>query len=253
MRGCIASPQSEEYVLELSAHLEEAAEFQDLLTLLTPEHILEVLKRGKSLAKVDEAVQRGLRAARRLDKDYELLRFGIQSAVIGEFASSGIWVSEVEALAAQHRDAEAMALANNAILWEDRLQFLSALAVSMWRRGDSVSGDLIAQIKLLIERTDSRSLRRRAQSIATQLICVSPELATAVLEKVKGASSEENDLDNAFFHVSMQAVSGVKDEKRRDELLQNISLISPEPQGWRYNVVRGSVARPCVVLSPPPT
>lgn len=226
----LASPESNESILELPGYLEEAAQFLDVLNLLTPDHILEVLKRSESLGNVDEAVQRGLRAARRLDKDHELLRFGIQSAVIAEFASSAIWASEVGALVALGRDDEAMALANNAILWEDRLQFLSALAVGIWRRGDNVSDELIDQIKSLIERTDTRSLKRRAHDIAAQLVCIRPDLASKVLEKVKGGAFEENDLDRAFFHVSLQAVTSEKDEKRREELLQNISLISPEPE-----------------------
>lgn len=230
IKKLLASPSSQEFILELPSYLEEAAEFQNLLNLLTPDHILEVLKRSESMARVDEAVQRGLRAAKRLEKDCDLLRFGIQSAVIGEFASAGIWVSEVEALAAMVRDGEALALANNAILWEDRLQFLSALAAGIWRRGDTVSGDLIAQIRSLIDRTDARSLRRRVHTIASHLVCVSPDLATAVLDEVKGPSAEENDLDHAFLHVSLETVGGIKDEKRRDELLQNISLISLEPQ-----------------------
>jgi len=248
IKRLLALPESDESIFELPAYLEEAAEFLNVLDLLTPDHILEVLKRGESLAKVNDAVQRGLRAARKLSKDHELLRFGIQSAVIAELESSGIWVSEVEAHAALGRDNEAQALVNNAVLCEDRLQLLSALAASIWKRGDSVSRDLIAQIRSLIERTDSRSLRRRARSVASQLICVSPDLAIAVLDKAKGASSEENDLDHAFFHASIRALSGVEDEKRREELLRNISLISPEPEmqvvfsGLRLLSVRLSAA-----------
>jgi hypothetical protein len=75
----LASPGSDDSFLELPGYLEEAAQFLDVLNLLTPDHILEVLKRGETLARVDEAVQRGLRAARKLGKDHELLRFGTRS------------------------------------------------------------------------------------------------------------------------------------------------------------------------------
>jgi len=219
IKRLLQAPDSTDAVLQLPEYLEEAAQFQDVPTLLTPDHILQVLERSQTLSRVDDAVHRGFRSAERLGRDPDLLRFGIQRSVIAELAASDVWESEVGALSALGRDAEALALANNAVLKEDRLQLLASSAQGIWLRGDLVSPELLEQIRLLIENLDSRALGRRAQRIASQLTCISPDLATLLLKKTKPSSADDNDLDRAFAHLTITALNDVKDERRRAEAL----------------------------------
>ncbi len=230
IKALLQSPNSDDAVLHLPEYLEDAAQFQDVVTLLTPAHILQVLERSRTLSRVEDVVHRGFRSAERLGRDPDLLRFGIQYSVIAELAASNVWESEVGALASLGRDAEALALANNAVLKEDRLQLLAALAHGTWLRGQTVSSELLDQIRLLIDNLDSRAVGRRAQRIASQLTCVSPDLATALLRKTKSGASADNDLDRAFAHLTVTAIYDQKDERRRSEALDNVAVSQQDPQ-----------------------
>jgi hypothetical protein len=221
IKRLLAKPNSEEALLELPGYLEEASEYADLLSLLTPEHIIEVLERSQTLSRVDDTVTRGFRSAEKLERDADMLRFCLQQSIIADLASANVWESEVAALAALNRDAEALALANNAILREDRLQMLATLAHNIWLRGRSVPPELLDQIRLLIENLDYWSLGRRAESVASSLTCVSPELATMLLRKSKWVTDDDH-LDRAFARFTLAALHDVKDETRRAEAVEAV-------------------------------
>jgi hypothetical protein len=223
IKRLMAAPQSKESILNLPEYLEESDQLEQLLDLLTPEQILGVLERSQTLSNVEDTVQRGVRSAKSRGRDSDLLRFSIQSSVVAEFASSNVWVSEVEALAALGRDEEALALANNSTLREDRLHLLSAFADGVWRRTGKISREITEQIKLLIDRADSRSLGHRVIDISEHLVCASPDLATALLEKVRPTLPDPNDLDLIFYNLSVRALTELKDERLRDEVMERFS------------------------------
>jgi hypothetical protein len=222
IKRLLSSPQADTSLLELPAYMEEASEYSDLLSYLTPDHILQILERTQTLSRVDETVRRGFRSARKMGRDADILRFGLQQSIISNLASANAWQSEVAALSALNRDAEALALANNAILREDRLQMLTTLAHHTWLRGATVSDELRDQIRLLIDNLDPWSLGRRAEDIATQLTCVSPDLATSVLRKAKWGKDEDS-LDEAFARFTVSALKNVKDAQRRSQVLETVA------------------------------
>jgi hypothetical protein len=218
-----AAPDSSESLMDLPEYLEDAAKFKELLTLLTPEHILAVLERSQTLSKIEDITKRGFRSAKQLGRDNDLLRFAIQSSVVREFASSSVSVSEIEALAALGRDDDALALANNATLQEDRLQLLSAFANGMWLRGGKVDRHLTEQIKFIIERVDPRTIGNRVREIAEHLVCANPDLATALLDKVRPALPDDDDLDQIFLSLSLRALRDLKDERLRGEVVERFA------------------------------
>ena len=56
IKRLMAAPRSSESLLELPTKLEEAAEYSDLVDLLTPDHLLQVLERSQTLSPVDDTV-----------------------------------------------------------------------------------------------------------------------------------------------------------------------------------------------------
>jgi hypothetical protein len=181
--------------------------------------MLAILEKSQSLLKLEEAADRGFRSAMRLEKDSDLLKFTIEAALIRELAYSGVWVSEVEALGVLGKHAEAMALANGAVLPEDRLHLLCAFANGAWLKAGKVSHDTTDQIRALIEKVDPRSMGRRAQEMAELLVCPSPDLATMLLDRVRPALPDDDDLNRILFRVSMRAVRELKDHQVRSEVL----------------------------------
>jgi len=250
IKRLLANPFSSESVLQLPEYLEEAAEYPDLLDLLSPDHILQVLERSQTLSRVDDTVKRGFRGAKILGRDADLLRFGIQKSIIADLASAYPWESEVAALVALRHDNEALALANDAVLREDRLQMLATLAHGIWVRGDTVQSELIDQIRLLIDNLDFWSLGRRAGDIASNLTCVSPDLAMTLLKKAKWGN-DGYELDRAFAHLTVSALRDLNDERRRYQAIETVVRSRQDPkakgllQGVRVLSGRLSPAEVC--------
>lgn len=228
IKRLMQDPTDPEAILTLPEYLEEAADYSNLLNLLTPDHILQILERSQTLSRVDDAVKRGRRGATKLGRDADVLRFGLQECIIAELASANVWESEVAALAALHRDAEALALANNAVLREDRLLMLATLTHHMWVRGDEVPSVLLEQMKLLIENLDFVSLGRRAEEVARKLTCVDSELATTVLKKARWANDES--LDRTFARLTVSALRDLKDSRRRDQAIESVAKTRQDPR-----------------------
>ncbi len=228
IKKLMRTPKETEAILALPEYLEEAAEYTDLLNLLTPDHILQILERSQTLSRVDSTVKRGLRSAKKLGRDADVLRFGLQESIIAELASANVWESEVAALAALHRDAEALALANDAVLREDRLLMLATLTHHVWVRGDDVPSELLEQIRLLIDNLDFRSLGRRAEEVATKLTCVDAELASTVLKKAHWESDEN--LDRTFVRLAVSALRDLKDHRRRDQAIESAAKSRRDPR-----------------------
>jgi hypothetical protein len=219
IKRLLSVPNSDNSILDLPEYMEDAAEYSDLLAILTPEHILQVLERGQTLSRVADAVKRGFRCAVKLGRDGDIFRFGLQKAIIFDLASSNIWESEVAALTALDREPEATALATNAVLREDRLQMLATLVHHIWLKGSRVSSELVDQIRLLIETLDYWSLGPRARSIASKLVCVDSDLATTLLRKAKWIT-ESDSPDHAFAHATAMILQDVKDAQQRSQAIE---------------------------------
>ncbi len=227
VKHLLANPAAEDSLL-VPQYLEECSDYPALLDLLTPEHILQILERSQTLSRVDDTVKRGFRGAQKLERDADLLRFGIQQSVIGELARGGAWESEVAALVAVGKDNEALALANSAILREDRVQMLATLAHGVWLRGGTVGAELLDQIRLLVENLDFWSLGRRATDIASKLTCVSPDIATSILKKTKRADDDQR-LDRAFVQLTVHSLRDLRDAERREQALETIARTRQDP------------------------
>ncbi len=228
IKRLMRAPDETEAIVALPEYLEEAAEYSDLLNLLTPDHILQILQRSQTLSRLDSTVKRGRRSATKLGRDADVLRFGLQESIIAELASANVWESEVAALAALHRDPEALALANNAVLREDRLLMLATLTHHVWVRGDDVPSEVLEQIRLLVDNLDFLSLGRRAEEVAAKLTCVDPELAGLVLKKARWADDES--LDRTFARLTVSALRDLKDHRRRDKAIESAAKSREDPR-----------------------
>ncbi len=228
IKKLMRAPEETEAMLALPEYLEETADYSTLLNFLTPDHILQILERTQTLSRVDNTVKRGRRGAKKLGRDADVFRFGLQESIIAELASANVWESEVAALAALHRDAEALALANNAVLREDRLLMLATLTHHIWVRGDDVPSELLEQIRLLIDNLDFFSLGRRAEQVAKKLTCVDSELAATVLKKARWVNDES--LDRTFARLTVSALRDLKDDRRRDQAIESAAKSRQDPR-----------------------
>src|SRR5690606_19826919 len=127
----------------------------------------------------------GLEAAGRLGRFEPHLGMSLQKAVVNAIAEFDIFEEEVEARLALADYEAATALAQSAVLNEDKLRLLAAVAGARDRQGLPEDPDLMVQIRELAATTPSSALGSKAFDIAADLIGVDAELAISVAEGAK--------------------------------------------------------------------
>ncbi len=210
-------PGSDSNRLATITQLEESA-LPELLKSLSPDYIMEILRRTGSFTKVEQTVAAGLRAARRQERHTESLRFGINKSVLTEFLRFGADASEVTALAALGDYSGAMAITRATVPKEDKLHYLAIIANRKTDMKEYLEPDLLEQITTLAKQIDTKSLGERTFEICEQLITFAPELALDLAETAKPDISTRN---NAFAHLSALALEAL-DQARSEKTIERI-------------------------------
>ncbi len=112
---------------------------------------------------------------------------------------------------------------------EDRLQSLATLAHGIWVRGDAVPSELIEQLRMHVDNIDAASLGRRAEKVAALLTCVSPDLATLLLQKAIKCTPE-NEVERAYAQLTASVASSLRDERRIDQVIDTATIGRQDPR-----------------------
>ena len=80
-----------ENVVYLPDIYSQSGRYGDLINYLTPEIFSKILKGKQSLIPLRETAKLGVGAALNLQRDGDLIRLGLQSAIIDELYSSDVW------------------------------------------------------------------------------------------------------------------------------------------------------------------
>lgn len=100
----------------LPAYLEEAGRYEDLISLLSPEHLELVFTEARALAPVQRSIECGIRTAKKTGNTADLLRFALTRSSLLEMTAFDVIASEVEAKIALEQHDAASSLANSAVL-----------------------------------------------------------------------------------------------------------------------------------------
>jgi hypothetical protein len=202
---------------DIPYHYAAADDHEAVLTHLSPDHVVELIQRAQSIDRVQGAVNLGLVAARHLDKSGDLIRFGLNSAVLNDFFRVGYAVSEVSALSALKDYETAFSIARSAVLKEDRLHLLAIIARCKVQNGDPVEPEVLQQLAVLAGDIDTAPLGRRLVDICTELAVVLPDVALDLAEKTQG---EEAERDSVLARLSVFAFATA--EERSTALFEKI-------------------------------
>ncbi len=94
-----------------------------------------MIERSQSLIPVEQKTELGVKAARQLRKDSDLMRLSVQGSLLAEIDGSEVWKSEIEAKMALNDYDSALTLAQSNVLKEDRLHLLSIIAKTQREQG----------------------------------------------------------------------------------------------------------------------
>ena len=167
----------------LPRYYQQAGRLEDLLDYLSPEKFTRMLELSQSLSAVQQTADLGITAALELHRDGDLLRFVMQKATMAELAGIDVWLSEVIARMAINDHEAAMALAQSAVLKEDRLALLAAMAKAMHDKGLTPPPEVVEQIHQLYSQIDIEGLGEQAVDIAADLVYFDRALAIEMVER----------------------------------------------------------------------
>lgn len=200
------SSESPESLTHLPGFLHQAGRYEELLNYLSPQHIDRLIDCGESWIPLHQKADLGVDTALRLERDGDLLRFGLQRATIASMESSEPWRSEVEAYAALDDFSAAYALAQRMVTKEDRLHVLAVIARAKKTKSLPIEVALSEQIQQLYRLLDRGSLGDRGVEIASDLLYTHTELAVELVQECMGKDGPENRLDLALARLSFKAL-----------------------------------------------
>ena len=168
----------------------------------------------------------GLDVSEKLDRDGDIIRFGLHCNILKEFKSAETWRSQVEALMALKDYNSALILAQTTFLKEERLHLLAIIARKKKEHGLMPEPELLDQIKDLYNQIDIKSIGEKVIEIASDLLFSLPDIAVELIEKAGSSDYSENSLDWAFASLSIQAISQDNQFRKMDLFSKLNSKIS---------------------------
>ena len=213
-RGTDEDPEA---VDSLPGYLQESGRLDEVISFLSRDYFSSVLERSESFTPLRKQLQVGIDAAAQLRRDGELVRFGLESSAIREIETAQVSRYEVEALVTTDQVSEALSLAANCPLREDRLHLLGVIARCEKERGTPISEEILGQIRLLHGQIDVKSLGDKAIDIAADLFPCFPDLAISLIEQSSWADGDENELDIAYVRLSIATTVVRQTTQRSDQ------------------------------------
>lgn len=210
-------PDSEDAITHLPLYLNELEHYEQLLDYLSPEHIGKVIDYSESWLPLHQKAEMGIATASKLNRDGDLLRFGLQRSTARSLESCERRRSEIEAYLAIGDFKAAHAVAQAAIAKEDRLQILAIIASAKRKKGLPIEPEVKEQIKQLYSEIEKKGLGERAVEIAVDLIYCEPELAIALVQASQDSIGSQENIDFAFANLSLRALMDRAQEPNPEE------------------------------------
>ncbi|PKN35610.1 MAG: hypothetical protein CVU61_01960 [Deltaproteobacteria bacterium HGW-Deltaproteobacteria-19] len=212
----LVTPESADALTNLPSVLHEAGRYDELLNYLSPMHIGRLIDCGDSWVPLHQKAELGVETALSLSRDGDLLRFGLQRAMIASIENAEPWRSEIEAYVALDDFSAAQALVQRMVTKEDRLQLLAVITKAKKMKSIPIEIELNDQIHQLYRMIDRKSLGDRGIEIASDLLYTHPELAIELVQECAGKERSEDRLDLALAKLSVNAFV------KRQEHLENM-------------------------------
>ncbi len=228
------TPESADALTHLPDFLHQAERYEELLTYLSPKHIGSLIDCGDSWIPLKQKADIGVDTAIRMSRDGDLLRFGLQRAMITSMESAEAWRSEIEAYVALNDFSAAYALVQRMITKEDRLHLLSVIARAKKTKSLPIELALSEQIRQLYRQLDRRGLGDRGVDIASDLLFTHPELAIELVQECTGREGSEDRLDLALAALSFKALMDHEPRLGMDSTYQALRAKVKNPKVQKF-------------------
>jgi hypothetical protein len=212
IKRLLENPGEVESDAQLIERFASAGRMKELVVELDAERFARIYETAPSMDLVQLTAEHGIRAARKLGMDADVLRFVIKKTAVLEIATSAAAIPEVRAFAAVGDLDTALALAEGATRIEDRLRLLAAVVRAQQEQGAAPEPGLMERITEITHKVNPDLLGGRAVDVAIDLLHFAPDLAIQLVSK--GAERGENSMDwsLASLVIGAQATSTLREE-----------------------------------------
>ncbi|MCY4223198.1 MAG: hypothetical protein OXF06_00010 [Bacteroidetes bacterium] len=222
----LTNPDSSESLSQLPQYLEDATQSENLLSWLTEDRIIKILREDETAADLESTLRKAITVYKNAQQYEGLLAYSLSSSTIKYLTNSENLNDEIGARAALGDFDGAMKLVNSVPLLTRRLR-LMAVVLNAFSDEDGVRLDTLrSEFEAILRQFDWSSLPNdEAISIAEDIYPVDPAWGLDILNKVVGADGGEGALDLALARISLSAIQS----KASDQLSRKSDDQDPIP------------------------
>src|SRR5579859_2390653 len=201
----LAQRNTEKALELLPSYLEQAGRPQELLNVLNPNSLVQLVERTDSFALLQRQSEMGLETSLKLKRLGEALRFSLQLAVVADVGTPRFARAELMARLAVGDYETALSLAKSATLKGHRLRLLAALAKFQTENGLTPETTVLEAIDRLASQIDIREIADDLVDLCSDLMYSRPELAIKLMSTAGKDRNDDRSMDWAFVRLSVLA------------------------------------------------
>ena len=202
------------YTRVIPTLMKSLGQTDNLVSFLSNENMQQILVAGKSQAALNEQCEFGYNASRTKIDIYAsaLFRFAVNRSMSRETEKNELWDYELEALLATGHIEQALALAKNVYLSEERLKSFLIIA----RRKKLLSSndyDIVKDnIDQLVSIIEFEKIPDKAIELAKLLLPIDYKAAICIVDRVTRANKQTINADRVYSMMSLLANNKTDDE-----------------------------------------
>lgn len=188
-----------------------------IIKYLNDKTVQKILENKCSQAAYNEQCEYGYEASAKASNEYkhDAIRFALYKSASKEIENNELWDNEIEALLAIGQSEEAMALAQNVYLHEERLKAYLLIANNKEKLTDDEFNVVKDNISSLVKEIDFENIPSKSLELAPLLLPIDHEAAIGIVDKVAKKYEGKVNLDRVYTLLSMTSVI-ISDKKGFD-------------------------------------
>lgn len=200
----------------------------NLIEYLNEDNLHNILLDRQSQASLNEEFQYGYEACKKDFTKYQTsaFRFALNKTFSREIEKNELWDNEVEALLAVGKFDQAMLLAENVYLKEERLKYYLLIAAKKkeLKLNDADYKVLKDNIAQLVSEIDFENIPDKATELAKLLLNIDYETAISIVDKVALKHKKDFNSDRIYslFSLALKPIDPEDNVAKRDLALQKI-------------------------------
>lgn len=203
----LENPDSDDSLTRLPLYLEKTGNTEKLVKWLDENRLAEMLLKNRTAARIEPALRKAITICHNQKNDRALASYSVLLSIIRQISQTTGIEHEIRARAALGDFDGALAVANNAPLFTQRLRLLAVLAASFSGSPGSQVQPLIEQIRELLKQVDINDLpNEEAIDIVTDLYPVDAKLALNLLRKITQSDIEDSSFEVAIARTRLAAI-----------------------------------------------